>query len=140
DEVDANIDGASTLEPIPAVLVNLVGGRERWWRTRMTLAHELCHLLFDALPDADHHRMLMFSPHRDGSRAAHGNNRRYPLPDVLERMERRAKAFAAYLLVCGEGRRRLVTIRDAKSEQDVQLLCSQVAQLRLSGVKKARKT
>lgn len=134
DEVDANIDGASTIEPIPAVLVNLVGGRERWWRTRMTLAHELCHLLFDGLPDADHHRMLMFSPHRDGSRAAHGNNRRYPLPDVLERMERRANAFAAYFLAPGKAIRRLVPHSDATSEHAITLLCQQFAIGRVTAV------
>jgi transcriptional regulator with XRE-family HTH domain/Zn-dependent peptidase ImmA (M78 family) len=134
DEVDANIDGASTIDPIPAVLVNLVGGRERWWRTRMTLAHELCHLLFDALPDADHHRMVMFSPHRDGSRAAHGRNRSYPLPDVLERMERRANAFAAYFLAPGKAIRRLVSHSDATSEHAVTLLCQQFAIGRVTAV------
>lgn len=134
DEVDANIDGASTIEPIPAVLVNLVGGRERWWRTRMTLAHELCHLLFDALPDTDHHRMLMFSPHRDGARGAHGNNRSYPLPDSLERMERRANAFAAYFLAPGKAIRRLVSHSDATSEQAVTLLCQQFAIGRVTAV------
>lgn len=134
DEVDANIDGASTIEPIPAVLVNLVGGRERWWRTRMTLAHELCHLLFDALPDAEHHRMVMFSPHRDGSRAAHGRDRSYPLPDVLERMERRANAFAAYFLAPGKAIRRLVPHSDATSEHAVTLLCQQFAIGRVTAV------
>ena len=134
DEVDANIDGASTIDPMPAVLVNLVGGRERWWRTRMTLAHELCHLLFDALPDAEHHRMVMFSPHRDGSRAAHGRNRSYPLPDVLERMERRANAFAAYFLAPGKAIRRLVPHSDATSEHAVTLLCQQFAIGRVTAV------
>lgn len=134
DEVDVNIDGASTIEPLPAVLVNLVGGRERWWRTRMTLAHELCHLLFDALPDTDHHRMVMFSPHRDSSRAAHGHGRSYPLPDGLERMERRANAFAAYFLAPGKAIRRLVSHSDATSEPAVTLLCQQFAIGRVTAV------
>lgn len=134
DEVDANIDGASTIDPIPAVLVNLVGGRACWWRTRMTLAHELCHLLFDALPDADHHRMVMFSPHRDGSRAALGRDRSYPLPDVLERMERRANAFAAYFLAPDKAIRRLVPHSDATTEQAVTLLCQQFAIGRVTAV------
>lgn len=134
DEVDANIDGASTIDPIPAVLVNLVGGRERWWRTRMTLAHELCHLLFDSLPDADHNRMVMFSPHRDGSRAAHGRNRSYPLPEPLERMERRANAFAAYFLAPGKAIRRLVPHSDATSEHAITLLCQQFAIGRVTAV------
>lgn len=134
DEVDANIDGASTIDPIPAVLVNLVGGRERWWRTRMTLAHELCHLLFDELPGTDQHRMVMFSPHRDGSRAAHGRDRSYPLPEVLERMERRANAFAAYFLAPGKAIRRLVSHSDATSEHAVTLLCQQFAIGRVTAV------
>ena len=131
DEVDANIDGASTLDPIPAVLVNLVGGRERWWRTRMTLAHELCHLLFDALPDTDHQRMVVFSPHRDGSR---GRDRRYLLPNMLERMERRANAFAAYFLAPGKTIRRLVSHSDATSEHAVTLLCQQFAIGRVTAI------
>ncbi len=134
DEVDANIDGASTIDPIPAVLVNLVGGRERWWRTRMTLAHELCHLLFDELPGNDRHRMVMFSPHRDGSRAAHGRDRRYPLPEMLERMERRANAFAAYFLAPGKAIRRLVSHSDATSEHAVTLLCQQFAIGRVTAI------
>lgn len=133
DDADANIDGASTIEPIPAVLVNLVGGRERWWRTRMTLAHELCHLLFDALSEGDRHRMVMFSPHRDGSRTA-GRNRSYPLPDMLERMERRANAFAAYFLAPGKAIRRLVPHSDATSEHSVTLLCQQFAIGRVTAI------
>ena len=124
DEVDANIDGASTREPIPAVLVNLVGGRDCWWRTRMTLAHELCHILFDALPQATHRRMVIFSPHRDPARHGHGRaNRVYQLPDVLERMERRANAFAAHFLAPGRVIRSLVSRSDAMSDKAITLLC-----------------
>ncbi|MBC7975372.1 MAG: ImmA/IrrE family metallo-endopeptidase [Myxococcales bacterium] len=133
DEVDVNIDGASTSAPIPAVLVNLVGGRERWWRTRMTLAHELCHVLFDALPDTDH-QMVMFSPHRDGARAVRGRTRSYPLPETLERMERRANAFAAYFLVPGKAIRRLVPRSDATSENAITLLCQQFGIGRITAV------
>jgi transcriptional regulator with XRE-family HTH domain len=124
DEVDANIDGASTREPIPAVLVNLVGGRDCWWRTRMTLAHELCHLLFDTLSETTHRRMVIFSPHRDPSRHGHGRpNRLYQLPDLLERMERRANAFAAHFLAPGRVIRTLVSRSEATSEKAIILLC-----------------
>lgn len=134
DEVDPNIDGASTIDPIPSVLVNLVGGRERWWRTRMTLAHELCHLLFDALPASEHQRMVMFSPQRDGSRAAQGRYHSYVLPDLLERMERRANVFAAYFLTPGKAIRRLVSQNDATSEQAITLLCQQFSIGRITAI------
>lgn len=135
DEVDTDIDGASTIAPMPAVLVNLVGGRERWWRTRMTLAHELCHLLFDALSNGEQQdEMVMFSPHRDGSRVAHGGYRRYPLPPTLERMERRANAFAAYLLAPGRTIRRLVSHSDATSERSIALLSQQFGIGRITAI------
>lgn len=132
DEVDDSIDGASTVDPIPAVLVNLVGGRELWWRTRMTLAHELCHLLFDALPASEHQRMVMFSPHREGSRAQ--GHRHYPLSDALERMERRANAFAAYFLTPANAVRRLVSRNDATSEHAISLLCQQFSIGRITAI------
>lgn len=43
-EVDAQIAGASVLHPLPAML--LVPVWNSTWVTRMTLAHELCHVLF----------------------------------------------------------------------------------------------
>ncbi|HET7502734.1 MAG TPA: XRE family transcriptional regulator [Kofleriaceae bacterium] len=135
DEVDANIDGASTREPIPAVLVNLVGGRDCWWRTRMTLAHELCHLLFDALPDSGHRRMVMFSPHRDPSRDNRGRPRNaFQLPEVLERMERRANAFAVHFLAPGRAIRRLVARHDATSEGAVTLICQSFCVGRITAI------
>lgn len=123
DEIDANIDGASTREPIPAVLVNLVGGAERWWRTRMTLAHELCHLLFDVLPDPVQRRMVMFSPRREREPSEAGMRRPYRLPLVLERMEKRANAFAAHFMAPGRAIRALVSRSDATSEAAITLLC-----------------
>jgi transcriptional regulator with XRE-family HTH domain/Zn-dependent peptidase ImmA (M78 family) len=132
DEVDDSIDGASTVDPIPAVLVNLVGGRELWWRTRMTLAHELCHLLFDALPASEHQRMVMFSPHREGSRTQ--GHRHYPLSDAMERMERRANAFAAHFLTPARAVRRLVSRNDATSEHAISLLCQQFSIGRITAI------
>ena len=61
EEMDPEIDAASTVTPEPAVLVNLVGGAEQWWRTRMTLAHELCHLLLDRERSGEP-RFVMLSP------------------------------------------------------------------------------
>lgn len=133
DEADANIDGASTIDPLPAVLVNLVGGRERWWRTRMTLAHELCHLLFDTLSEGDRQRMTMFSPHREGARAA-SRDRSYRLSERLERMERRANAFAAYFLAPARATRRLVPHGDATSEHAITLLCQQFGIGRITAI------
>ncbi len=45
--LDPSVDGASSALPVAAVLVNLLGGGGCWWRTRMTLAHEIGHLLLD---------------------------------------------------------------------------------------------
>jgi len=135
DEVDPNIDGASTREPLPAILVNLVGGRDCWWRTRMTLAHELCHLLFDTLSETAHRRMVMFSPQRELSRHGYTRaNRLYRLPDVLERMERRANAFAAHFLAPGRVVRALISRSDATSEKAISLLCQQFGIGRITAI------
>lgn len=123
DEIDANIDGASTREPIAAVLVNLVGGAERWWRTRMTLAHELCHLLLDSLPDTIQRRMVMFSPHRERDLRDSSSIPLYQLPAPLERMEKRANAFAAHFMAPGRAIRALVSKSEATSESAITLLC-----------------
>lgn len=133
DELDANIDGASTREPVAAVLVNLVGGAERWWRTRMTLAHELCHLLFDSLPDSTQRRMVMFSPHRE--RDLHEPRfRPYELPPLLERMEKRANAFAAHFMAPGRAVRALVSRNDATSESAITLLCQHFSIGRITAI------
>jgi Zn-dependent peptidase ImmA (M78 family) len=123
DEIDSNIDGASTREPIAAVLVNLVGGAERWWRTRMTLAHELCHLLFDSMPNATQQHMVMFSPHRERDLRGTSSFQFYELPVPLERMEKRANAFAAHFMAPGRAIRALVPRSDATSESAITLLC-----------------
>lgn len=47
DHLPQSIDGASTSFPRPAVLINLVEVNRHPWRVRTTLAHELCHVLFD---------------------------------------------------------------------------------------------
>jgi transcriptional regulator with XRE-family HTH domain len=131
DEIDANIDGASTRDPAAAVLVNLVGGAECWWRTRMTLAHELCHLVFDVLPDSTSGRMMMFSPHRENERRAH---RPYQLPSALEQMEKRANVFAAHFMAPGRKIRALIPQNDSTSESAITLVCQHFSVGRVTAI------
>jgi transcriptional regulator with XRE-family HTH domain len=112
EELSPIIDGASTLAPCPSILVNLVEGPLCWWRTRMTLAHELCHLLCDREPGND--RFAIFSPH--GLREASG---RWRLFDGFERIERRAGAFAACFLAPAPAVRDVVGARDVTSEDAI---------------------
>ena len=62
DEVDRRINGASTSTPLPVVLV--ARGTNEAWVIRMTLAHELAHLLF-------HGGTFTLSP-VDGAPGRHG--------------------------------------------------------------------
>lgn len=70
EQLDPQIEGASLLNPHPAMLVNSGGGDHYWWRTRMIMAHELCHIFFDrsALDSEDPRRFFVFSPYRPESR------------------------------------------------------------------------
>ena len=97
DQLDRAIDGASTNWPRPAILVNLIGGGECFWRTRMTLAHELAHLLFDM----GAHRTL-FSPHVPAKGRARGTGR-WSLFEGFDDIEAHADAFAACFLAPREG-------------------------------------
>lgn len=83
------IDAACTRVPRPAILLNLSLRRSWWWRVRMTLAHELAHLLFDH--HAPHGQTLPYlvSPQRRSN---------LTMDPVLEAIERRANAFAASFL------------------------------------------
>lgn len=79
---DSHIDGVAVLHPgrMPLIGVNLSGRfASKPWGRRMTLAHELCHLLYD-LDD-------------DGRVGVVSN------PWAPQAMERRANAFAAMLLM-----------------------------------------
>ncbi|MCA9711242.1 MAG: ImmA/IrrE family metallo-endopeptidase, partial [Myxococcales bacterium] len=79
---DANVDGVAVLNPghRPLIAVNLSGRFSRSpWGRRMTLAHELCHLLYDL---------------DESGRVGVVSN-----PWAPQRMERRANAFAAMLLM-----------------------------------------
>ncbi|MCC6554056.1 MAG: ImmA/IrrE family metallo-endopeptidase [Polyangiaceae bacterium] len=125
DQLDADIDAACTLLPIPAVMVNLVGGEGRWWRTRMTLAHELCHLLFDRsrLDPAWPRGLFLFSPRRGDDGLREDRQPHIRLPDELEHAERRANAFAACLLAPDEGVRALVNGLGPTTEEAVTAVC-----------------
>lgn len=103
-QLHPQIDGASTTQPIPAILVNLVYGADKWWRTRMTLLHELCHLLFDRnllAPRPD--RLLLFSPEFHLRK-----QRRWQLLERFADVEARASAFAAHFLATSAAVRQLV--------------------------------
>lgn len=87
DTVHPAVDAACTLHPRPAILVNVTAGGDTWWRTRMSLAHELAHLCFDRDVLGVPRRLFLFSPAE-----------RWQLFDRFEAMEQRASAFAAYFL------------------------------------------
>lgn len=109
DEPDGPaVDGAALLDPDPAILVNLpAGGGAAWWRTRMIVAHELCHLLHDRGSLAQSGReFFIFSPHRPGHARRSGSQ--WQLVDRFQDMEMRANAFAGELLAPSPGVRSLV--------------------------------
>ncbi len=93
----AQIDGASYAQgDARGMLVNL-HDRARPRSVRMTLAHELCHVLFDGDFAGDAHGgMLAFSPGGERSRPVR-NGPAYPAR-AFQLREQRADAFAAYLL------------------------------------------
>ncbi len=109
EDLDPVIDGASTDTPRPAILVNLVEGPQCWWRTRMTLGHELCHLLCDASSDGNQ-RFALLSPHMLRS-----DRPQCSLFDGFDRIERRASAFSACLLAPDEAVRNIVGTGDPTS-------------------------
>jgi len=121
EELDSDIQGAAVLVPEPAILVN-IGGRESWWRTRMTMAHELCHLLFDRGLLASGDRFAIFSPkQRFGRRQRHG----WEVVEQFEAVEQRANAFAAEFLAPSAAVRDLVEREAAgeTSEEAIRVVC-----------------
>lgn len=105
DRGDAEIDGACTTVPVPAILVANAVDAPAPWRVRATLAHELCHLLFDLVEG----RAVLVSPVFVRS------------PRLVE-VERRARAFAACLLAPTDGVRRRVGQTDPTSEAAIALV------------------
>lgn len=106
EELSPTIDAACVSFPRPAILVNVVAGGEKWWRTRMSLAHELAHLLLDR--DVLHapRRLFLLSPAERAPQA-------WRLTEHFEAMERRASAFAAYFLAPPAAVRALVRPEEA---------------------------
>lgn len=105
DHLDRAIDGASTTDPRPAILVNLLAPEIHPWRTRITLAHELCHLLFDQQAGG---QRALFSPH----------GRRSLFPG-FDDMEQRARAFAGCFLAPAEGVRAAIGRCHPTSEESI---------------------
>jgi transcriptional regulator with XRE-family HTH domain/Zn-dependent peptidase ImmA (M78 family) len=140
DELDRDIDAASARAPIPAILVNLVGGAECWWRTRMTLAHELCHLLFDFDRAAGAaRRTFLFSPHR-GELSLGARRRGLRLPADIEQIERRANAFAAHFLAPPEAVRAAVGSWSPASDEAINAVCKLFQIGRLAAVNQITNT
>lgn len=97
----SRVEGASVFAGATrAVLINVRDGRGgMWWRTRTTLAHELCHLLFDVAVFRGNRATLIFSPSAERRAAGEGYAPRFAARhDVFRRVEQRANAFAAYFL------------------------------------------
>jgi Zn-dependent peptidase ImmA (M78 family)/transcriptional regulator with XRE-family HTH domain len=108
----SRIDGASaSTERARGILVNLAEDGRRWWRTRTTLAHELCHLLYDggALAGTRGGPLLIFSPAaRRSGPSEDGYEPRFGQGHTsFLKIEQRANAFAAYLLAPPTGVRGL---------------------------------
>jgi Zn-dependent peptidase ImmA (M78 family) len=99
---ERSLDGACARLPVPGVLVVHDEGSPSPWRTRTTLAHELCHVLFDLGAD----RPVLLCPSQ--ARGQH-----------LEDLERTAKAFAAHLLVPTSRIKLVVGSKDPTSEDAI---------------------
>lgn len=90
----------------PSVVANLRGRVGQWWTLRSTLAHELCHILYDRVPA---------QPLGIASRK-----------DQKDDLESRANAFAVYFLAPREGVQQLLRDRGRQpyglDHQDVHTL------------------
>ncbi|MFO0586836.1 MAG: ImmA/IrrE family metallo-endopeptidase [Polyangiaceae bacterium] len=109
-DLGPRIDGASvSTGRVRGVLVNLgPNGGHKWWMTRMTLAHELCHLLFDAGVFDGARGLLIWSPAtRRASEAEGWEPRLGAKHSRFKAVEQRANAFAAYFLAPPSGVRAL---------------------------------
>jgi hypothetical protein len=114
------ISGASVLSGSHAAVLVIRQPQDQWWKTRMTLAHELCHLLVDRgqLEGTRPGAVMLLSPD-EASKVSRSIKH-----DSFEWIEQRARAFAAYLLLPSAG---------------VEMLCAQHATpaQRLHGVMSA---
>ena len=96
DRLPETIHGMSLHDPAvgPSVIANLAGRRNAWWTLRSTLAHELCHLLYDRQPAVP----LGIASRRE----------------QRDDIEQRANAFGVYFLAPREGVRRLLMGRGCR--------------------------
>lgn len=106
EHLDPLVDGASTSAPRNAMLINLLEENRYPWRARATVAHELCHLLFD-----HRERRTLFSPRANGRSTA--------ADEAIERLETVARAFSACLLAPSAGVQRTVGGLDPTSEEAI---------------------
>jgi Zn-dependent peptidase ImmA (M78 family) len=83
------VAGIAVIDPShgPTIAVNLAGRNENLWFLRFTLAHELCHVVFDR---GNQHALARY----DGYSQLDSSN---------QKQERRANAFAAHLLAPSAG-------------------------------------
>ena len=93
DRLPEEIQGLSLHDPQvgPSVIANLRGRAGQWWTLRSTLAHELCHILYDRVPA----RPLGITSRKD----------------QRDDLEQRANAFAIYFLAPRSGVRQLLMDR-----------------------------
>jgi transcriptional regulator with XRE-family HTH domain len=115
-ELSPALQGASTIEPRPAILVNLVEGRESWWRTRVSLAHEMCHILYDSRTIA---RPYLISPQGELQ-----GRREWAIVDRFRGLERRANAFAVHFLAPSAAIRAVVGGMPPDSERAIGAVCA----------------
>jgi Zn-dependent peptidase ImmA (M78 family)/transcriptional regulator with XRE-family HTH domain len=96
DRLPEEVQGVSLHDPDvgPSVIANLNGRRHVWWTLRSTLAHELCHILYDRQPAAP----LGIASRRD----------------QRDDLEQRANAFGVYFLAPRDGVRRLLMARGCR--------------------------
>ncbi|WP_437896888.1 helix-turn-helix domain-containing protein [Sorangium sp. So ce124] len=140
-EMSPSVDGASLRSPRPTVLVHLVEGPACWWRTRMTLAHELCHLLCD-LTD-ERHNLALISPASTGdAEAAPGSRaagaRTFHLFSDFAWIEQRASAFASHFLVPDHALRATLSGRDPVAEDAVTTVCTAFGVGRITAVSRIK--
>lgn len=107
EQVHKSVEGACTACPRPAIMVNLIEVGKYPWHARTTLAHELCHLLFDM---KQQNRQVLVS--RDERR----------LPAWFGAIEQNARAFAACLLAPTEGVKHVVGRIDPTSERAIRAI------------------
>lgn len=113
ETLTGEIDGACTDWPRPAILVNLTRP-EAWWRTCMTLAHELAHLLFHMGTQRS-----LYSPRAPRGEPRRAQAWRWESFEGFDAVESQANAFAACFLAPAEGVRAVVDGLDPSTEEAI---------------------